>query len=235
MNIFKSDKAPYIFGLLLTVLGWHVSQFVTEITRTQAVSYSVRIDPGTREVVAEIRNVSRTKSLINATFSLSCRGGANCLVPIETPEPGSDPEYGTIRTFPPNGVQPTPVTDEPHGVAFRGTVAAGGRYAIVARAARTDAPINFYYVPDPDRPLDIFIYRRNTVTGFLVENYLRLLVVSFALCLLALLASIVFTVRRGRGDAPVPANNPGEGPGTATEAKPATPSDAQARNLEVEK
>lgn len=210
MNIFKSDTAPYAFGLLLTVLGWHVSQFVTEITQTQAVSYSVRVDSETREIVAEIRNVSRTKSLTNATFSLSCRGGAHCLTPLEPPEPGSDPEYGTIRTFPPNAVQPVPVADEPHRVAFRSTVAAGGRYAIVARAARADAPIDFYYVPDPANPLDIFIYRRNTVTGFLVENYLRVLVVSFVLCLLALLASIVLSVRRGKEKAPVPAKDAGK-------------------------
>ena len=204
MNIFKSDKAPYIFGLLLTVLGWHVSQFVREITSTQAVSYSVTIDPQTREVIAEIRNVSRTKSLINATFSLACRSGAHCLVPIETPEPGSPPEYGAIRTYPPNAVQPTTVTNQPHGVSFRSTVAAGGVYAIVARVNAADAPLDFYYLPDAARPLDIFIYRRSTVTGFLVENYLRVLVGSFVICLIATLLSIWYSMKLARSEASSP-------------------------------
>lgn len=204
MNIFKSDKAPYIFGLLLTILGWHVSQFVREITGTQAVSYSVTIDPQTHEVVAEIRNVSRTKSLTNATFSLTCRRAAHCLVPIETPEPGIPPEYGAIRTYPPNAVQPTTVTNQPHGVSFRSTIAAGGVYAIVARAATADAPIDFYYLPDADRPLDIFIYRRSTVTGFLVENYLRVLVGSFVLCLIATLLSIWYSIKLAISDAASP-------------------------------
>lgn len=215
MNIFKSDKAPYAFGLLLTVLGWHVSQFVTEITRTQAVSYSVRIDPVTREVVAEIRNVSRTKSLRNAIFSISCRGGARCLVPID-PEPGTVADYGTIRTFPPNAVRLDRVVNQPHSVAFRSTVAAGGRYAIVARATSPNAPIDFYYLPDANGPLDIFIYRRNTVTGFLVENYLRVLVVSFALCLAALLLSIIFSIRAAwRGTAPAAPDAEGATPASA--------------------
>lgn len=204
LDVFKSDKAPYVLGLLVTVIGWHVSQFVSEIQRTQAVSYSLSIDPETREVVAEIRNVSRTKSLINATFSLACRGGAHCLAPLEPPEPGETPDYGRIRSFPPNSVHPAPRYNEPSAITFTSTVAAGGRYAIIGRAARADAPIEFYYVPDSNRPLDIFIYRRNTVTGFLVENYLRMLVISFLLCLAALIFSIILSYRAApvQGSAP---------------------------------
>lgn len=214
VDLFKSDKAPYVLGLLVTVLGWHVSQFVNEITRTQAVSYNLTIDSETREVVAEIRNVSRTKSLINATFSVACRGGVQCLVPLERPEPGESPEYGRIRTFPPNSVHPIQRLNESTAITYMGTVAAGGRYAIIGRAARADSQIEFYYLPDPAQPLDIFIYKRRTVTGFLVENYLRMLVISFVLCLAALIFSIIWSFRAAAGQDSTDANKKGMADGT---------------------
>lgn len=198
MKILTSDKAPFVLGLLVTIIGWHVSQFVAEITKTQAVSYNLQVDRETRDVVASIRNVSRTKSLVNATFSIACANGENCLVPLYPPEAEAEPVYGGIRSFAPNSVHPEPRRNSARSIAFRATIAAGGRFAIVGRLARPDARAEFFFIPDQQRPLDIYIYDRNTVMGFLVENYLLILLVSFLFFTIALMYSILFGLRSNR-------------------------------------
>ena len=210
MNIFTSDKVPFVLGLLVTVIGWHVSQFVAEITKTQAVSYNLSTDRKTGDIVASIRNVSRTKSLVNATFSIACVNGKNCLVPLYPPEPGAEPEYGDIRSFPPNSVHPDPVSNTARSISFRATVAAGGRYAIVGRLAQPAAEAEFFFIPDQDRPLDIFIYDRNSAMGFLVENYLLILLFSFLFFLIALVYSILLGLRRSERDLTSAAARQGE-------------------------
>lgn len=209
MDIFKSEKAPYILGLLVTVISWHVSQLVNEITQTRAVSYSVSINPKTHDVVAKIRNVSRTKSLVNAQFQLACEEGSDCLVPIRTPEAGEVPVYGEVRPIPPNFVRARPVGNAARGVSFVSTVAAGGGYDIAARLVGRNSRVQFYFLPDPENPLDIYIYNRNSMLGFLVQNYLLILVISCLACLLLLVIflgrSIVLSLRPA---APTPALAP---------------------------
>lgn len=215
MNVFKSDKAPYILGLLVTVIGWHVTQIGNEVTKTQAVTYRLDVDPRTREIVVLIRNVSRTKSLVRATFSLDCPRAINCLEPLYTPEEGEDPVYGVVRAIAPNALAPaSPPPSSAASVALINTVAAGGRYEIVARLARYhrrffrahplapwfeiyDPQIEFFFTPDPNRPLDILIYDSRSITGFLVENYFRILIVSFFLFAGLLLYSIASNLRSG--------------------------------------
>lgn len=209
MDLFKSDKAPYILGLLVTVISWHVSQFVNEITQTRAVSYSVSINPKTHDVVAEIRNVSRTKSLVNAQFQLACEDGRDCLAPIRTPGRGEVPVHGEVRSIAPNFVHARAVSDEARGVTFVSTVAAGGGYDITARLVGPDYGVQFYFLPDPENPLDIYIYDRHSMLGFLVQNYLLILVISCVACLLLLVIflgrSIVLSLRPA---APTPAPAP---------------------------
>lgn len=199
MNIFTSDKAPYVLGLLVTIIGWHVSRFVDEVTKTQAVSYNLEVNWDTREVVALIRNVSRTKSLVNATFSIACINGEDCLDPLYPPAAGEEPVYGDIRSFPPNSVHPEPRANSARSIAFRATVAAGGQYAIAGRLARRDSAVEFYFIPDQERPLDIFIYNRRTVMGLLVENYLLIMISSFLFFMITLIYSIGSSLRSNSG------------------------------------
>lgn len=196
MDIFRSEKAPYVLGLLVTVIGWHVSQLVNEITNTQAVSYSVHVNRHTREVSALIRNVSRAKSLIDVTFMLECADAESCFEPLDPPLPNEEPIYGSIEAIEPNATTRQLVLDSPIQLRFTNTVAAGGRYRIMGRLApsHADAEVRFFFIPEEDRqrrPLDIYLYRRNTVTGLFVENYLLILGISLVLCILALVYSLV--------------------------------------------
>ena len=197
MNIFRFDKAPYVLGLLVTVIGWHISQLVNEISTTQAVSYSLDVDRQTREVSALIRNVSRTKSLIDATFSLECADAASCFEPFYEPATGELPTYGKIESIAPNAGSRQNLLDSPIFVQATNTVAAGGRYRIRARLANShaDAKVNFFFIPNPDpnqRPLDIYLYKRDTIGGLFVENYLGILGISLVFCVIALIYSLIW-------------------------------------------
>lgn len=210
MNIFRSDKAPYILGLLVTVISWHVSQIGNEVTKTQAVTYRLDINPKSGEVVALVRNVSRTKPLVRATFSIACAGGVNCLAPLRPPTRGEDPVYGEVRPVAPHATAADVVEggNEPYAVSVVNSLAPGGQYEILAQHARRDVPLEFFFIPDQGRPLDILIYDSKSITGFLVENYFRMLIVSLLLLSGLLIASIAVSVR------PVaPDDSSGEGKG----------------------
>jgi hypothetical protein len=213
MNIFSSDKAPYIFGLLVTVIGWHVTQIGNEVTKTQSVTYRLNVDHRTGGVAVLVRNVSRTRSLVKATFSLDCPGGVDCLAPLREQASGEEAVYAEVLPIAPNNLAPSPAPQQSAASAtVVNTVAAGGRYEIVARLAAppgprarrnpivawlapADPPVEFFFTPDPERPLDILLYDSRSITGFLVENYFRIVVASLFLFAGLLIFSIGSNLR----------------------------------------
>jgi xanthosine utilization system XapX-like protein len=200
MDIFRSEKAPYILGLLITIIGWHISQIANEISKTQAVSYSVDVDRTTKDVAAHIRNVSRTKSLVDVTFALECEGAARCFEPLR-PAPRGQETYGRIEAVPPNATSRQEVQDSPIRILAKNTVAAGGEFRIRGRLLDPNARVNLFFFPNPDesqRPLDIYLYKRDTIGGLFVENYLTILGLSLVLCVGFLIYSLY------RGSAPAP-------------------------------
>jgi len=201
MNIFKSDKAPYVLGLLVTVIGWHVSQIVNEIRSIQAVSYSVGINRKTGDVTALVRNVSRTRSLAGAIFSLECDNGESCFEALDPFEEGETPVYGSVEAIPPHALTRQVRRDSASSIMFTNTVAPDGRYRIVGKLASSHrhAEVNFFYIPIPNRdgrPLDIYVYNRDTLRGVVIENYLGLLGVSLLLCLIFLVITLIQGSRR---------------------------------------
>lgn len=195
MHIFLSDKVPYVVGLLMAIIGWHVSQIVNEISSTRAVSYSVEVNSRTGDVLAHIENVSRTKSLVNARFAIACASGTACFEPLQPAEEGEDPVYGDLRPVPPNFPAEAQRIDSAMSIQYRNTIAAGGEFHIVGRLISPDMPVNFYFIPDPANPLDIFIYDKNSLTGFLVENYLGILASSLLATVAILIASLIYRAR----------------------------------------
>ena len=197
VNIFYHDKAPYVLVLLVSVLSWHLTQIGSEITRTQAVTYRLDIDRQTGEVVTLIRNVSRAKSIVGATFSISCAEVDECFAPIREPGPGEEPVYGEARKIAPTG--PAVDVDDRMSTAgevmWTSTVPPGGRYEILARLDRPDANIEFFFTPTAANTIDILVYDSRTPTGFLVENYFKILVGSLVVFAVLLAASVIANMR----------------------------------------
>jgi hypothetical protein len=193
MDIFRSEKAPYILGLLITIIGWHITQIANEISRTQAVSYSVDVNRTTRDVSAHIRNVSRTKSLVDVTFALECEGAARCFEPLRPAAVPEDEEFGRIQAIAPNATSRQDVQGSRIRILATNTVAAGGEFLIRGRLADSNSRVNLFYFPNPDpeqRPLDIYLYNRDTPGGLFVENYLGILGFSLVLCVVFLIYSL---------------------------------------------
>ena len=76
-------------------------------------------------------------------------------------------------------------------IRYTNTIAAGGEFHIVGRLIRPDMNVNFYFIPAV-RPLDIYIYDADSLTGFVVENYLGILIFFLFVTIALLVVSIVF-------------------------------------------
>ena len=199
MHIFLSDKVPYIVGLLLAVIGWQISQLVTMITSTRAVAYELSIDRTSGEVVARVKNVSRTKSLENVTFAISCAAPQPCFAPLVAAEADEEPMFGNIRPVPPNLPVVTARSDSQMSIQYTNSIAAGGEFRIVGRLIRPDMAVNFYFIPGPSPP-DIFIYDGDSLTGFVVEHFLGILIFFLGVTIALLAVSIIFRPREKTAD-----------------------------------
>lgn len=179
MGILAADKAPYVIVLLLSLLGWHVAQLTDEIRSTRAVSYDVQTSDD--EIRVKVHNVSRRQSVGNATFVIQCpREREICLAP------GS----GRAIIVPPTAVQATAIGNDGNYAEFRVTLAAGGSVEFRARREHGQSVPLFLFIPDSERPLDVYIYDANTVMGFLVANFTELVVASFLFFLVLLVAMV---------------------------------------------
>jgi hypothetical protein len=201
MNIFTSDKAPYVVGLLATILGWHVSQLAEEVRSTRAVAYSVAFDTDDRTITATIENVSKTKSLVEAEFALACGSGKSCLLLQPAPPQQKARRYGFVRVAPPNAPSATQFTvNDPREISIKTTLAAGGRLEFGGTLER-DAPIpSFFFKPDAQKPLDIYLYEAGSPIGVVVRNYFTIILISFIVLLAILMAIVIgrFPLRVGR-------------------------------------
>lgn len=192
MDIFRSDKAPYVIGLLVTILGWHISQLADDVRSAHAVTYSVHIHSAQRTVVARIHNVSKTKSLPNVTFSLACSGTQRCL----------DAKTAFINVEAPNGLAGSEFIPSDGALLMVTTLAAGGRLEIGAGLRAGTSPPKLIFVPDPAKPLDIYLMESASVRGFIVEYYVEIVFVSFLLLLALLVALAIGNYRAGKVPAP---------------------------------
>jgi hypothetical protein len=74
MDLFKRDNAPYLFAIIIAILGWLITRSVDEITKSPLVVYdlddSTNID-GARQLILRVRNISRTTAFRNLYVLLS--------------------------------------------------------------------------------------------------------------------------------------------------------------------
>lgn len=189
MDWLRAEKVPYAIGFLITLLGWHVTQLADEIRNTRSVGYRIEEQAGSVLVVS-IHNVSKSKSVADATFALACPKAAACMA------------GGTVEiVVTPPTAGPAQPTRSDEFVAITTTLAADGRVGFrVARKPGQPSP-SFFYVPNSEKPIDIFVFNARSLRGFVIEHYLQLVLASF-LGLLALIVGMVAYFLRMRQSEP---------------------------------
>jgi hypothetical protein len=63
MNIFKTDKFPYLLTILIALAGWSLSRIIEKITEAPTIEYSVKTvkeDSGKKTYRLYIHNISKT-------------------------------------------------------------------------------------------------------------------------------------------------------------------------------
>ena len=181
MGMQPGGNAPsYIVGLLATLLGWHLSELADDIRSTRAVSYRIeRPEPG--RIVAEVHNVSKTRSLVEVDFALACPGRDPCVAP----------DTHRVEVHPPNAPGATTIHSGPRAVLITTTLAAGGRLEFGAALSDKGVAPRFLFVPSETNPLDIYVFDAASPRGFVVENYFEIILASFALLSIAFVALLV--------------------------------------------
>jgi uncharacterized membrane protein len=67
-ELFKSDKAPFVLSLTLTLIGWFISVIVTDISDVIILGVQERVEK--QVTVITISNYSIKRSLSKALFGL---------------------------------------------------------------------------------------------------------------------------------------------------------------------
>lgn len=180
MGWLRSDKAPYIVGFLITLLGWHIAQLVEDIRSAKSVTYSVSVDGSPARVTAHLRNVSKTSAVVSAHFVLACARDVDCLVP-NTP--------GVVVKAP-HLIDASDIESSSDSMEITTSLAAGSALSFSAQLSGSGSPPNFYFVPKAENTLDIYMIERWSVRGVLVENQFAILGWSFLALILLLLAAL---------------------------------------------
>lgn len=183
MSFLLSDKIPYFVTLLLSVLGWHLTQLIDEVRSTNAVTYEISSTADVYEVT--IHNVSKKKSLIAAQFALSCPQLKHCIVPASA----------NIVAYPPTFVPPTGLEGDRSFVMTTVTMGLGGKVGIKLKKAPGLAEPKLFFVPNSDKPIDIYMTDSGSLTGFVVTHYLGILIATFVL-LLGLMGAALLHLRK---------------------------------------
>ena len=185
MNIFRSDKAPYIVGLLVTLLGWHIAQLVEDLRSAKSLTYSVSVEGHPGRVTAYLRNVSKTNAIVGARFTLACAPDVSCLV--------ADTQKVVVQE--PHLITASDIISASDSIQVETSLAAGAALSFGAQLSGRGSDPKFYFMPGAENTLDIYLIKRWSVRGVLVENQFAILFTSFVI-LIILLVVIAFTLWR---------------------------------------
>jgi hypothetical protein len=192
--MLTSDKAPYIVALLVTVLGWHVSQLTEGIRAGHAVGYQVAYDETSKSVRAEVRNSSRTKPIVGARFALVCKRTGGCFESLNGLA-GDSAIYGWKKVLPPTADLTEIEPESRDQIEAVTTLAAGGVLVFGGKTPFGRGSFEFYFKPDPDanQSLDLYIYRSDSIQGFFIENYFLIVLASLAFLLFLFVIAMTYT------------------------------------------
>ena len=186
MDVLQDEKSSFVLGLLITVLGWHITQLTQEIRATHSVAYWVEQSSDGRNLEITLQNVSTSKSVQQLPVQITCPDGELCMA-------DGDIEF---RSYPPTLTPSLPMITKVQSThLLQITLAAGGKLGILVRCHKGLACPDFYIKPADDLPLNIFVLDGSSIRGFFVVRYFEITVVSLLLVALALLGVVVTSLR----------------------------------------
>jgi hypothetical protein len=201
------DKAAYLLGLVATVLGWQVTKITDDVRSTRSIAYWVETEPKANRTHVLIENVSKDKSVANVTFSMVCIKDPNCIkygttdvtvLPPTTSEVEPD-EQGEI---PENADELSPEERDKikvNELIVKTTIAAGGSFGFSFVTRPKMAQPEFFFVPERENPIDIYIFKGGSLRGYVVRYYFEIMAAAFfgtALLLMAILIQMFNTKRK---------------------------------------
>jgi hypothetical protein len=177
VDIFRTSSAPYVLALIVTAIGWYFARLATEVESTRAASYYVEVNSEAKTATVHLTNVSRKEPLQNLEFSLVCRTPP-CFT--EKPPGGAQGLYAHLVAVPPVATSATTMVRlEGDEVRIRTTLPAGGSVDFVSYLAQPGAELLFFYLPDSKNPTYLYLYSGRTLFGWIIRNYLRVLIGGF--------------------------------------------------------
>ncbi len=179
MNFFQMTSAPYFLAILISVMGWQLNTIFNEVISANAAAYGVTTDASQKSVTLRLQNLSQKKSLKDLRFSLVCREEGPCFGPADEAQRGSDLAY-VIAHSPVAPTETRFVSRSAEAVTFETTLPAGSMVEIVARSASADSNFIFYYLPDSDHIVEIYLLREDSVFGYFLTNYINIIIISLA-------------------------------------------------------
>lgn len=208
MDIFSSDKAPYAFVLMISVLGWFLTNAVSEGRKHLLLTYSSEVvtsgdEPYLRLV---LRNDSVELPLVGVTVDLSCQDGSACLSNSRT---GTGKSIAVAQMVPPWSIDLHPEVDDADAdqpiYSFSPSIPAGASLTLIAGLVDAKVkPAVLLHVPGnvalaPDLAEGFSFY------GFLFRNYFSILLIGGALSTLVFviwIALIATAARHSRAARP---------------------------------
>jgi len=197
MNPFLTDKVPYVFVLLVAVLGWFMTNVVTETKKMTLLSYDLSVvDNNTRpNLRLELRNDSIEQVFSGISIELKCLGDAPCLV-------AQDPANPDVIAMP--DLEPPWVVDlglsassGMDGVTYTFTpvMPAGATASLTFGLADAEAKTALAFRMPENRQVSPHLTQGRSVLGLFSRHYFSILVIMGAVLILAF---IIWAVVMGR-------------------------------------
>lgn len=192
--MLSSSSAPFVIALLVSALGWQISQISEDIRQTRAISYAISVDETKETALLTISNVSREKAVKELTFSLVCEDQGDCFNKQHPDAPNAFAQIKAVRPFAPSVRFSHPAADKIDIVA---TIPAGSAISLLAYLVDGSKRPVMFYVPDADDPEDLFILRGDEAFGFAIVHYNDIMIWSFAIMLGVLVLWVLVAAGNG--------------------------------------
>ncbi len=187
MDIFSSDKAPYAFILMVSVLGWFLTNAVSEGRKHLLLTYSSEVvtNGDAPYLRLTLRNDSVEAPFKNIAVELTCPNSQPCMT---DERPATHNEIAARQMLPPWAIDLTPATEDKTVnktlYSFSPMIPAGAELTMIAGLASPAVrPAVFLRVPDtttlaPDLTEGFSFY------GFVFRNYFSILLIGGAASIL---------------------------------------------------
>lgn len=202
-NIFRDSAAPYVLAILVGALSWLLNSAITELKNTRYIEYQVNYTGTgkTREATVTLSNRSMGQSINVGKFGFECLLPKGATGPClrELPENRMKIMFmrsGTISLL----TQPELITDDI--VAVNAAIPPRAHVTYRLGLANDGAHIRVGYdlqgvnLADAGVTAGAIFVEGPTVEGFVLQNYLKIIIVSIVLFILCFIVWIIISIFR---------------------------------------